>query len=56
MINQAGTSGGTARWGVQYDTIQSDALFQQVASLLAGALSSPGEPGEITRWEELAGP
>lgn len=53
-VNQVGTGGNTVGWSVQYDTQQSDALFQQVVSLLTEALSGAGEPEEVTReqWEE----
>jgi len=44
----------SVRYGVQYDTETSDALFQQVAGLLAEALSSVEEPVSISRdqWEQ----
>ena len=47
-------AGSPVRYGVQYDTQQSDLLFQQVASLLAEALSSAGEPTQVSRqeWEQ----
>lgn len=53
-INQADGAGNLLRWGVEYDTDQSDALFQQVASILVEALSGAGAPEEITRaqWEQ----
>lgn len=48
----AGTE--SVRYGVQYDTEESDALFQQAAGLLAEALSSAEEPVRVTRaqWEQ----
>ena len=54
MVANLSGAGVPLRYGVQYDTTQSDLLFQQVASLLAEALSSAGTPGEISReqWEQ----
>lgn len=51
--NLAG-SADSIRYGVQYDTAASDAVFGQVAGLLVEALSSAGEPEQITRaqWEQ----
>lgn len=52
----ANVASGTenARYGIQYDTAASDALFQQVAGLLVEALSSAGAPEPISRaqWEQ----
>lgn len=44
----------TGRYGVQYDQGAADALFQQVAGLLADGLSSAGQPERVNRyqWEE----
>ena len=44
---------GPGLCGIQYDQAEADALFQQVAGLLAEALSSAGEPEQVTRsqWE-----
>ena len=44
----------TGRYGVQYDQGAADALFQQVAGLLAEGLSSAGQPERVNRyqWEE----
>lgn len=51
----ANLTGGTetSRYAVQYDEAASDELFQSVAALLMEALSSAGEPQQITRtqWE-----
>lgn len=54
VANLAG-EGTPVRYGVQYDTAQSDQIFQQVASLLAEALSSAGEPERMSRgqWEKV---
>ncbi len=45
---------GQIRYGIQYNTAASDALFQQVASLLVETLSSAGTPETVTRiqWEQ----
>ncbi len=44
---------GPGRYGIQYDQAETDSLFQQVAGLLAEALSSAGEPQLVSRsqWE-----
>lgn len=51
-VNLSGGA-GQIRYGVQYDVDASDALFQQVASLLVETLSSAGTPETVTRlqWE-----
>ena len=45
---------GPGRCGIQYDQAVADSLFQQVAGLLVEALSSAGEPEQVTRrqWEQ----
>ncbi|MEA4933350.1 MAG: hypothetical protein VB071_07200 [Lawsonibacter sp.] len=45
---------GQIRYGIQYDAVASDALFQQVGSLLVETLSSAGTPETVTRtqWEQ----
>ena len=45
---------GPGRCGIQYDQAAADSLFQQVAGLLVEALSSAGEPEQVTRrqWEQ----
>lgn len=45
--------GHTLRYGAQYDLGASDALFQQGANLLVEALSSAGQPRQISRedWQ-----
>ncbi|MGE4277192.1 MAG: hypothetical protein AB7E30_08450 [Lawsonibacter sp.] len=52
-VNLSGGA-GQIRYGIQYDTAASDALFQQVASLLVETLSSSGAPETVTRaqWEQ----
>lgn len=54
MIAHLEGATGVLRYGVQYDTATSDGLFQQVAGLLAEALSGAGAPEQITRyqWEQ----
>jgi hypothetical protein len=54
-MSAALSSGGeVVRYGTQYDTEETDALFQKTASLLMEALSGAGAPEQIdyAQWEQ----